>query len=419
MKELRISFFLLFALFICIDITTTAHSIGIRNVLFGEIDYRLSVAAGEIENEIGEISKTIPLERVYPLIIKYSLGWVEFFNTKGQLIRSTTIKANILPEAFSDTSHFWGYRYGLFPVKNGYLLLSTSQEYLMGLRNLFRISTALRFLIYPVFIGLGIFLFRTFSYPFRTVEEAIGDDRKEIEYTMATIKEMAEDYKQKMRSLHDREKEIQQRLFLSHLGENVTQILHEIRNSTGAILGFGKLVKDKEIQDCLLEETYKLNRFANHLLSLTGPLKLNKESVNLSGFIKNVIDRFEKGGVSIEVDVGEEHLLKVDRTLMSQALFNVLDNAKDACIGGGVIKVLLKSSGKDFIITVEDTGKGMDEETLNSIFELFFTKKDGGVGVGMTLTKRIIEAHSGSIEVRSVLGKGTEVIIILPKDKDG
>ena len=206
MRELRISFFLLFLLFVCVDVTTTVHSLGIRKILFEEIDYRLSEASLEIEKGIGKISGNIRLEEVYPLLIRYSLAWVEFFDSKGHLIRSTSMEADLMPEEFSNTPKFWGYRYGLFSIKNGYLLISTSEEYLKAFRKLFRISIILRFLLYSVFMGFGVYLFRVFSYPFKTVEEVTGRDKKEIEFTMATIKEMAKDYSEKLKNLQQREK---------------------------------------------------------------------------------------------------------------------------------------------------------------------------------------------------------------------
>jgi len=404
---------------VSVDVTTTVHSIGIRRVLFGEIDYRLSVAAHELEKEIGLVSDRIRIENIYPLIIRYSLGWVEFFDSKGKFIRSTDMNANLIPEEFADTSIFWGYRYGLFPVKNGYVLLSTSEEYLRGLRNLFRISIILRLLIYSVFIGLGVFIFKIFSYPFKTVEEVTGKKKKEIEFTMATLEEMARDYREKLKNLRQREKEFRQKLFLSRLGENVTQILHEIRNSTGAILGFSKLVKGEEIKTCLLEETSKLNRFSNHLLSLSIPLELKKDHVDVKGLINGVMEMLDYGGVEIEIDIPQDLSIPVDEKLAAQALYDLIDNAIDACKDGGKVKIEVSSLEDYIVMRINDTGRGMDEKTLNSVFELFFTKKDGGVGLGMALTKRIIEAHNGDIEVKSKLGEGTEVIIRLPKEING
>jgi signal transduction histidine kinase len=76
---------------------------------------------------------------------------------------------------------------------------------------------------------------------------------------------------------------------------------------------------------------------------------------------------------------------------------------------------LVEQKRKKINIIIKDTGVGMDEETLSSIFNLFFTKKDGGVGVGMAVAKRIIEAHNGDIKVKSKPGRGSKFIITLPR----
>ena len=419
MRELRISFFVLFLLFVSVDIITTTYSLGLRNILLGEIDNRLSEAALELEKEIDMTSGVIKMEKVYPLIIRYSLGWIEFFDSKGKLIRKTDVGANLIPSEFGDTASYWGYRYGLFPVKNGYFLISASEEYLKGLRNIFRISIFLRLLIYPLFVGLGVLIFRTFSYPFKTVEEVTGKNRRELEFTMATIEEMARDYREKLRSLQEREKELRVKLFLSRLGENVTQILHEIRNSTGAIMGFGKLIGEDEIKRCVLEEASKLNIFANHLLSLSSPLELKKKNVSIKELISGVIKMIDHKEVDIETSILEDFSLKVDIKLFSDVIYNIIDNAISACKNGGKVRIETESDKENIFIKIIDNGVGMDENTKNSLFDLFFKKKDGGAGVGMALTKRIIEAHNGDIEVKSKVGEGTEVTIKLPKGNDG
>lgn len=271
----------------------------------------------------------------------------------------------------------------------------------------------LRLIIYPAFIGLGIYLFIIFSYPYKKVSEATGDKSKEIDSMMKVLKEMADDYREKLKNLKNREREIKERLFLSRLGENVTQVLHEIRNSTGAILGFGKLIDDKEIRNSILQETNRLKRFANHLLSLSGTIKLKKQNINLGELISKVVDRIDTGEIEIELNLKEEMHADLDSDLFSKAIDNIIQNALDACCEKGKIKIDLHKDRDRIYIIIKDTGKGMSRETRESMFDLFFTKKDGGVGVGMVLTRRIIEAHKGTINVKSTEGEGTTVTIIL------
>jgi signal transduction histidine kinase len=417
MRELSISFFLLFLLFVCLDVSTTSYSLGIRNALFDEIDSRIALGAAEIKREIRETEKfDLDLKKIYPILAEYSLGWVELFDSKKNLVVSSDYKVRFIPEEFPDTLSFWGYRYGLFPVKDGYLLVRSSDEQLSVLRRVFRVSLFLKILVYFSFIALGFYIFWVFSYPFKKVREVTGEKGQNIDYTMRTIREMVKDYREKLKNVQEREKELKQRLFLSNLGENVTQVLHEIRNATGAIFGFGKLVENEEIKRGILEETSRLNDFSMNLLSLSGPLRPEIEDVNLKDLIALVIKRLENKEVDIKTYIPDDIGLKADGELLGRAIYNILDNALDACKEKGNIVVSVEKKKKNINILIEDTGVGMDKWTLSSIFDLFFSKKDGGVGVGMAVAKRIIESHNGDIKVKSKPGKGSKFLITLPQE---
>jgi signal transduction histidine kinase len=415
MRELSISFFLLFLLFVCLDVTTTSYSLGIRDAFFEEIDSRISSGAAKMSKAVDKKEKLeLDLKKIYPVLSEYSLNWVELFDSSKNLISSSDFKTRFTPDLFPDTLSFWGYRYGLFPVKGGYLLVLVSDEQLGVLKKFFKISLFLRILVYSSFIALGFYIFWVFSYPFKKVREVVGEKGQNIDYTMKTIKEMVKDYSEKLKSVKEREKELNQRLFLSKLGENVSQVLHEIRNATGAIFGFGKLVQNEEIKRGILEETTHLNDFSNHLLSLAGPLKPQMRDINIGDLINAVVGKFEDREVEISTDIKDGIHLKVDPELIGRAIYNILDNAVDACREGGKIFISVKQKGKKVYISIEDTGAGMDKSTLLSIFDLFFSKKDGGVGVGMAVTKRIVESHNGDIKVNSKLGKGSKFLITIP-----
>jgi signal transduction histidine kinase len=416
MRELSISFFLLFLLFVCLDVSTTSYSLGVRKALFEEIDNRIALGATKVKSGINrDKGMGLDLKKVYPLIEEYSLGWVELFDSTKTLIVSSDFEVSFKPEPFPDTLSFWGYRYGLFPVKGGYLLIGASDEQLNMLKRVFRISLFLRILVYSSFIALGFYIFWVFSYPFKKVKEVAGEKGQNIDYTMKTIREMARDYREKLKNVQEREKELRQRLFLSNLGENVSQVLHEIRNATGAIFGFGKLVENKDIKKGILEETRRLNDFSINLLSLSGPLKTEIEEIDIKGLINEVIRRLDNKRVVINTHIPGDIKLKADAELIGRAIYNILDNALDACRENGNIIVSVEQKKKNINIIVKDTGVGMDKETLSSIFDLFFTKKDGGVGVGMAVAKRIIEAHNGDIKVESKSGRGSKFIMTLPR----
>jgi signal transduction histidine kinase len=105
--------------------------------------------------------------------------------------------------------------------------------------------------------------------------------------------------------------------------------------------------------------------------------------------------------------------LKADKDLMSQALHNLLRNSIEAS-SGGVISIKVQQRKKKVFIKIEDSGRGITEEDKLHIFEPFFSGKKKGLGVGLYLTKKIVEAHEGKIEVQSKIGQGTTFLIQIP-----
>jgi signal transduction histidine kinase len=95
-------------------------------------------------------------------------------------------------------------------------------------------------------------------------------------------------------------------------------------------------------------------------------------------------------------------------------LLNLLTNAYAAMDGTGVLTIEAAADGGGVEIRVTDSGSGMDEETVNHIFDPFYTRKAKGIGLGLAVTRRIVEAHGGTIAARSAPGEGTTFVIGLP-----
>jgi signal transduction histidine kinase len=114
------------------------------------------------------------------------------------------------------------------------------------------------------------------------------------------------------------------------------------------------------------------------------------------------------------VQHGEPQVVEADRDQIRQVLLNLITNAYDAMPGGGVLTVSTASVPGSAQITVTDTGTGMDEQTRSSIFTPFFTKKTRGIGLGLSVTKRVVEAHGGTIAVQSTPTAGTSFTLTLP-----
>ena len=221
-------------------------------------------------------------------------------------------------------------------------------------------------------------------------------------------------------------------------------VAHEIKNPLGSISIYVQLIdkiikknmdndcqcyKDfKEYSDIIKEEIGRLEDTINSFLFSVRKLELNIEDVNINELILSTISflkyEIEKNNVSIDIKFDKDNLiLKLDERYIKQALINIIQNAIDAMNENKdnekydkkkEIYIKLKTIDNYAVISIKDTGIGMKEETLNKIFEPYFTTKRHGTGLGLTNVVRIIEAHNGNITIESEYGKGSEFIIKLP-----
>jgi signal transduction histidine kinase len=119
-------------------------------------------------------------------------------------------------------------------------------------------------------------------------------------------------------------------------------------------------------------------------------------------------------GVQVVQPSQAELMIEADHDQIRQVLLNLITNGYDAMPGGGTLTISAAAAPDSVQITVTDTGSGMDEETREAIFTPFFTKKARGIGLGLAVTKRIVEAHHGTITVRSEPSAGSSFTITVP-----
>lgn len=180
------------------------------------------------------------------------------------------------------------------------------------------------------------------------------------------------------------------------------------------------------------EEIMRINRLVGDLEKLakfeSENLMLTRTSFDISELIRHILRNFENGfankGIEIRF-IGEEEIVNADRDKISQVIINLLSNAQKYTPEGGVVHLEVKGAGDATEIIVKDTGEGIPPEDLPHIFERFYradksrNRLTGGAGIGLAITKAIIDAHKGNIQVKSKVGEGTEFIITLPKSTDG
>jgi two-component system sensor histidine kinase HydH len=223
--------------------------------------------------------------------------------------------------------------------------------------------------------------------------------------------------------------EVERSRRLASLGSLAAGVAHEIRNPLSSIKGFatylGETFRDDpqagETATVLIQEVQRLDRVIARLLEFARPSTLKIGAVRIADLIRHSLKLIEGDasarGVQIETEVPPDlGDVPMDGDRMSQALLNLYLNAIQAMDAGGTLGVKVsqdRGKGRTTII-VTDNGKGIDPGDLEHIFDPYFTTKSEGTGLGLAIVHRIVEAHRGQIRVRSTLGAGTAVTLILP-----
>jgi len=275
------------------------------------------------------------------------------------------------------------------------------------------------------------------------ITKPINDDALEIALKRAnekiTLKTKLREHTENLEQLvREKTKKLVEAERFAAVGQTVAGLAHAIKNITGGLTG-GTFVLDKGFQlsnekylrqgwDMLKGNVGRLKSMALDLLNYAKEREPDYQLCDPNRPAQEVIDlmipRVRENDVSLEIE-SDESLPKVwlDPEGIHRCLLNLVTNAIDACINvdctqrqGKVVLRTLKTGGWAVEFQVVDNGCGMDEETKEKIFQRFFsTKGSRGTGLGLMITKKIIDEHEGAIEFESKAGKGTRFIIRLPE----
>ena len=211
------------------------------------------------------------------------------------------------------------------------------------------------------------------------------------------------------------------------LGELAAGLAHEIRNPLAGIAGVLDIVSRdlpetsvvREVIDDAKQEAVQINRILSELLDTARPKAPQFRVTDLAGTAEHAVlfarQQAVTKRISIEFEVTDalppvEH----DPNQINQVLLNLLLNAIQSMDKPGTIRVSLQQEDDAVAIVVADEGKGIAPEHLPNIFRPFFTTKGHGTGLGLSLARRMVESHGGTITVESTLGKGTSFTVLLP-----
>jgi D-alanine transaminase len=222
----------------------------------------------------------------------------------------------------------------------------------------------------------------------------------------------------------------------AELAELAGGFIHDIKNHLGTLgLNLQLLAEDFEGVESqrdrrvaervarMQAECGRLVDLSNDFLRFARVKDLDLQETDLLAVIEEMLDFFgpmaKQHAVEIKVYVPAGLRVALDRNLFKQALLNLLLNAQQAMPDGGQLTIQAAPTDGDIALSLIDTGKGMPPDVLARVFQPFYSTRDGGTGLGLPTTKRIIEAHSGTIAVESAVGTGTRFTIHLPASTGG
>ncbi|MEN2766344.1 ATP-binding protein [Ornithinibacillus xuwenensis] len=209
---------------------------------------------------------------------------------------------------------------------------------------------------------------------------------------------------------------------MSVAGQLAAGIAHEIRNPLTSIKGFLQLlqagVNRKDVYyKIMIDEIEKMETITSELLFISKPLTDKKQEESLLEMLEDVMELLKPQAklknILLEVD-GEDRLIYCDRSQLKQVFINIIKNAIEAMEEAGKITVLIQNVDTYVQIDISDEGPGIDEEVIHKLGEPFFTTKQQGTGLGLMITKQLLERHNAKLDILQNEIKGSTFRIVFP-----
>lgn len=387
---------------------------------------------------IKEISVISPTEEIIDSTNPTKIGTTVSLNKKELII-----KAQLGDQVSEEAGRTYNVMIPVIAGKlhYGYIHLQVNSEDVSEImkRNLMkRVGATL--VVFAIGIAISIFLALRYTEPIHNVvvaaknvaagnldqylpenrKDEIGDLTKSFNFMVQRLSEN--------RKLEERLREAEH---LSALGQLSRSIAHEIRNPLNYISLCIDHIKEKYHPDNaeklgsfeslisgMKQEIHRLDKLVNDFLDYGKPLKLNLQMTKMEGILAEVMEIVKIKADAEKITIMEHYEflpeIMLDKELIKTCFFNVVTNALQAMPDGGILALRSRQLNGSFILHVSDTGAGISRENLQRIFEPFFTTKSKGLGLGLAITKRVMEEHGGRIDFISEEGKGSEVTLDLP-----
>ena len=280
--------------------------------------------------------------------------------------------------------------------------------------------------IYPVGIEAG-FIFKNYNWNFIlfklliTVAACFG-----VAFLSGFLSEQERRAKKGLWAMEEQVRRVEK---LAAIGEMASGLAHEIKNPLASLSGSIQFLREDlpydpdrdRLMDIILREADRLGALVNDFLMFAKPQPGQVKIVDLNSAIREILNIFaadhrRRKRIEVVEDLADGVFIEIDPEHLRQVLWNLLLNADEAIEGEGRITVVMQPLNKSHVcIRITDTGCGITEETIKTIFDPFFTAKPKGNGLGLSIVQRIITSYNGLIDVQSTPGQGTTFEIQLPK----
>jgi len=336
-----------------------------------------------------------------PLSLNYSdRPWVQDF-IEGE------------PEGHSEYTYDGGQHYAtritVDPIGWGVMVEMSIQQVLAGSNVLSGQLLTLNVLLFIIALPLSLFFTRQITNKRNRMDEELRNYNERLE-------EMVD----------EKTEELMKAERFAAIGRIASIIGHELRNPLAVIKNsvfFLTMKLEKDADESVARNMQLIDREVNRsnaiisdLLDFArGPRQPLLQTVYMDDLVQDAVSRIEiPEGVEVETSLGAVQSTKVDPDMILRAFLNLISNGVDAMPKGGVLSLETKANDGNIEISIRDTGEGIQEENMEKLFTPLFSTKAKGVGLGLYITKSLVEAHNGTIGLESVEGEGSTFTITLP-----
>lgn len=235
--------------------------------------------------------------------------------------------------------------------------------------------------------------------------------------------------------IKEMERKIERNKRLAFVGEMAAGLAHEIRNPLASISGPIQMLSkdlrldetDRKLMQIILRGKDRLDGFVKDFLLLARPKPSERRDINVEVIIDDLLEslRFSpewREDIEVIKNLCNQTSIYGNKAEIRQVIWNMISNAVQAMREGGKLKIETSevfNDTKEYLeIRISDNGCGIEEKNQDKVFEPFYTTKKNGTGLGLAIVNRIVESHMGKIRIKSKPGKGTDCIVLLPRQEE-